>query len=197
MLRMTSRRFCAAAAPFAAASVTATNGVNSPASRVFKDAALPAAYLSANSEAVKNIYHNNFTISERCWDRVHSKNRLESVPNKDRFLRLAVESGGCHGYMYKFQFDDVLDQEEDVMFFEDELRDTNTTASGGSSSSDELTQPSTTGPAVVVVDKSTAECMSKAVLDYHMELKGSAFVVVGNEKVDHLCACAMSFSVRK
>jgi iron-sulfur cluster assembly 2 len=186
---MTSRRCCAAAD-----ATTAAFGVHSPTARMFKGAALPAAYLSANSESVRNIYHNNFTISGRCWDRVHSKNRLESVPNTDRFLRLAVESGGCHGYMYKFQFDDVLDQEDDVMFYEDELRET-TTATG--SSSDELTQPSTTGPAVVVVDKSTAECMSKAVLDYHMELKGSAFVVVGNEKVDHLCACAMSFSVRK
>ena len=193
---MTSRRFCAAPAPFAA-SAAATNGMNSPASRVFKDAALPAAYLSANSEAVKNIYHNNFTISERCWDRVHSKNRLESVPNKDRFLRLAVESGGCHGYMYKFMFDsEPLDLEEDVVFFEDECSAAATTTTNGDGAAASA-NTSDGHPAMVVVDKNTAGCMEKAVLDYHEELKGSAFVVVGNEKVDHLCACAMSFSVKK
>ncbi|CUG86434.1 iron-sulfur cluster biosynthesis protein, putative [Bodo saltans] len=196
MLRISTRRFCAATA--ATAATIASPQSHSPVPREFKGSALPVDYLTANSEAAKKIYHNNFTISDRCWDRVHSKNQLESVSNNDRFLRLAVESGGCHGYMYKFQFDDALDQEDDVMFFEDELRDTTSAPSSeGDAASSSSSSSSTTIPAVVVVDKSTAECMSKAVLDYHMELKGSAFVVVGNEKVDHLCACAMSFSVRK
>lgn len=49
----------------------------------------------------------------------------------------------------------------------------------------------------MVVDKITVGKMVNAVVDYHRELKGAAFVVVGNELVDQSCACAMSFSLKR
>lgn len=38
--------------------------------------------------------------------------------------------------------------------------------------------------------------MQNATIDYHSELKGAAFVVIGNELIDQSCACAMSFSLK-
>lgn len=117
------------------------------------------------------------------------------MSNDQRFLRLSIESGGCHGFLYKFQFDSEFDAENgDVKFVESEVEKDAFQAK-------KKVQAEAAGvervPATVVVDTTTAQCMSGAVLDYHSELKGSAFVVVGNEKVDHSCACAQSFSLKQ
>lgn len=52
-------------------------------------------------------------------------------------------------------------------------------------------------PPRVVVDQLSISKLDGASLDYHSELKGSAFVVVGNSLVDQSCACAMSFSLKR
>ena len=49
----------------------------------------------------------------------------------------------------------------------------------------------------MVIDTASLKSMEDAVLDYHVELKGSAFVVVGNALVNDECACKMSFSLAK
>lgn len=201
MLRASSRLFSVAATA-ASAAVTAATPPSSHF-RIWKGEPLSSEFLEDNKRSAQSLYKSKFTVSDRCWERIVEKNRIESIANSDRFLRLAVESGGCHGFVYKFQFDDSLDKEEDVMFFADECRE----IVGGdveakivvdrTENDAAAAAASPSSPPIVVVDKSTAECLEGATLDYHMELKGSAFVVVGNEKVDHLCACAMSFSVSK
>eukprot|EP00742_Colponemidia_sp_Colp-10_P025821 GILJ01031410.1.p1 GENE.GILJ01031410.1~~GILJ01031410.1.p1 ORF type:complete len:182 (-),score=20.04 GILJ01031410.1:40-585(-) len=151
-------------------------------------------------------YGKSLLVSPRCFDNIRRINKNEDVANQTRFLRLAIESGGCQGFSYKFYFDDEVDPEEDIKF---EI--SNATAPGMEGSNQQNTSaniPSSARPAAsssaadptdpfVVADKTTLTKMQGAIIDYHTELKGSAFVVIGNEFVDHSCACAQSFSLRK
>lgn len=134
-------------------------------------------------------YSRNLRVSSRAWQRIAEKNKEEGFTDDARFLRLAIDSGGCHGYLYKFSFEpmDSFDKEEDLM-----MRETDPPGAG------ERAAGAAAHPAPqVVVDKTSLEKLQSAVLDYHSELKGSAFVVVGNELVDQSCACALSFSLRR
>lgn len=122
-------------------------------------------------------YGKNFSVSNTAWDRIAEVNQQEGYTNRDRTLRLSIESGGCHGYLYKFSFENAsaVDEGEDVTVVK----------------SEETDAPRFT------VDKYSIGKLQNATVDFYTELKGSAFVVVGNELVDQSCACAMSFSVKK
>ncbi|KAG5492547.1 hypothetical protein JKF63_01125 [Porcisia hertigi] len=151
-------------------------------------ALIQAAHPPTRATTLPDFYGKNFTVSSRAWAQITRKNAQEGFTNDARYLRLAIDSGGCHGYLYKFSFEsnDELDLEGDVAIAETDAV---------SPSDEEFTgvQPSPR----VVVDKLSASKLENATLDYHSELKGSAFVVVGNELIDQSCACAMSFSIRK
>lgn len=169
MLRLSLRRWCAATA-----TTTAT-------------AAATAAPAAAKG-TLPDFYGKNFSVAPRTWEQINKKNAEEGFANDARYLRLAIDSGGCHGYLYKFSFEPVAEfnGEEDVVITEaDAVPPTDATFTGA--------QPSPR----VVVDTLSVSKLDNATLDFHSELKGSAFVVVGNELVDQSCACAMSFSLKK
>ncbi|KAF8300102.1 putative Iron-sulfur assembly protein 2 [Trypanosoma cruzi] len=134
------------------------------------------------------VYGRSFTVSSRVWHRINEKNGEEGFQNDQRFLRLAVDSGGCHGYKYHFSFEenDALVPEEDVVVAETDVLPVGAEGRSG-------VEP----PPRVVVDRHSLTKLQAAVIDFHSELKGAAFVVVGNELVDESCACAMSFSIKK
>ncbi|RNF16818.1 uncharacterized protein Tco025E_05398 [Trypanosoma conorhini] len=134
------------------------------------------------------VYGSNFSVSGRVWRRISEKNAEEGFSNDQRFLRLAIDSGGCHGYKYNFSLEEnaALVPEEDVVVAETDVAPAGAVDGSGA-------QP----PPRVVVDKHSLAKLQAAVIDFHSELKGAAFVVVGNELVDESCACAMSFSIKK
>ncbi|CCW64854.1 unnamed protein product [Phytomonas sp. EM1] len=137
--------------------------------------------------ALQQHYGDKFTVSPRAWHRIAEKNKEEGFLNDKRCLRLAIDSGGCHGYLYKFSFDmiDSLNKEEDLL-----LKETDVVSRD---------DPNFTGadpPPQVVVDNISLGKLKKSLIDYYSELKGAAFVVVGNELVDQSCACALSFSLK-
>lgn len=143
-----------------------------------------------------DLYAKHFSVSPRVWKRISEVNQREGFPNAKRILRLAIESGGCHGYLYKFSFDseDNLNSLEDIRIsapLSSSVSEGSFCATSKSSLEDLNDSPQ------LVIDKHTLEKLQNATIDFHSELKGSAFVVVGNELVDQSCACAMSFSVRK
>lgn len=146
--------------------------------------------------AIAEHYGVNVSVSPRAWRRIAEKNDEEGFANNARFLRLAIDSGGCHGYLYKFSFDpmDTLDAEEDVLIKETDVL---ATPPAPSSSTASATTGLDAAPPQVVIDRISIGKLEEAVLDYHSELKGSAFVVVGNSLVDQSCACALSFSMKK
>lgn len=129
-------------------------------------------------------------VTARCWNRIRQINtrqkeiELQENPTAQfdwLKLRLSIESGGCRGFMYKFQFEnELIDPEEDVVL--EAPPDENKVA--------------LSPPAELVVDKISLGKMKGATIDYHSELKGSAFVVVGNELMDESCSCGQSFNLK-
>lgn len=185
-------------------------GIRSNSRRFF---CAPTAFLLAPTHP----YAEALTVTPRCFENIKRINRNENVTNDKRFLRLAIESGGCQGFSYKFYFDDEFDPEEDIKF---EISNATADIGSSTSSSNSAKNPNVPTPSnaapipssvkedstsaikdesepFVVADKETLTKMKGGIIDYHTELKGSAFVVIGNEYVDHSCACAQSFSLRK
>lgn len=95
-----------------------------------------------------------------------------------------------------------IDTEEDIIFENDDVpftplvprEESSSNRNGSSSNSEDLVKKYCLSR--IVIDKATIERIEGAQIDYHSELKGSAFVVVGNEKVDASCSCGMSISLK-
>ncbi len=115
-------------------------------------------------------------VSPKVWEKIAAINQKEGF-DASRRLRLSIVTGGCYGVSYKFEFDSVADDSEDVLFAAE---------AGGNERN-----------AQVVVDKMTLTKLRGATLEYLEELKGSAFVVLGNEFVDKSCACGQSILLKK
>jgi iron-sulfur cluster assembly accessory protein len=88
-----------------------------------------------------------------------------------RTLRVAVDSGGCHGLSYSFSMDKVRDN-EDVVFRE---------ASSG---------------ATIIVDAFSLPYINGCTIDYEQTFMRSAFVVQHNPQAGSECGCGTSFDVR-
>ena len=84
-----------------------------------------------------------------------------------KFMRVAVEGGGCSGFQYKFSFD-ATKQDDDQVFEQDGVE--------------------------VVVDEVSLELVNGGKLDYVEELIGSYFQVV-NPNASSSCGCGTSFSL--
>ncbi|SCV67293.1 BQ2448_5939 [Microbotryum intermedium] len=89
-------------------------------------------------------------------------------------LRVAVESGGCHGYQYKMQVTDQV-QEDDYLF----------------------QPPSST--ARLVIDSASLPLISGSTIDYATELIGSSFRVQGNPHASDKggCGCGVSWELKE
>jgi iron-sulfur cluster assembly accessory protein len=81
-------------------------------------------------------------------------------------LRVAVRPGGCSGFSYEMFFDSEKDTEDTV---------------------------AEQGGVPVVVDPSSAQLLSGAVLDYKDGLQGAGFAI-DNPNAQKTCGCGNSFS---
>ena len=95
--------------------------------------------------------------------------------NPNLALRVAVESGGCHGFQYLMSL----------------------TKMDATSDADDTVFQSTDGSeAKVVMDKPSLELLKGSKIDYTMELIGSQFKVVGNPAASSSCGCGTSFDIK-
>lgn len=118
------------------------------------------------------------SITPRAWARVAAVNRMEKA-DPLRPLRMSIIPGGCQGFSYQFEFEKQPLENDDIVFENTEVKlDDAVTASR------------------VVLDTESIKKLQGATIDYVSELRGSAFVCIGNELVDQACACAASFSLR-
>ena len=85
----------------------------------------------------------------------------------DKYLRVAVEGGGCSGFQYKFDFADAPNS-DDLVLERDGAR--------------------------VVIDDMSLEFLAGSEIDYTNELIGSAFKI-HNPNATAGCGCGTSFSV--
>lgn len=138
---------------------------------------------------------NTIKFTDRVWDRIVAVNAKEQAPDS-RPLRLEIGSGGCHGFTYCFKFDaEPIDPEMDIVFEKDDVNPPPTITSEGELEPAPSDAPKRTSK--VVVDKETLTKLQGATVDYHTELKGASFCVIGNELVDAACSCGQSISLKQ
>lgn len=110
--------------------------------------------------------------------------RLTAIAEQDKnpelALRVAVESGGCHGFQYLMSLVNTTDVDptEDTLFENEE----SVAKEGGYK-------------AKLVMDEPSLELLNGSSIDYTMELIGSQFKVTGIPGAKSSCGCGTSFDV--
>jgi|TARA_B000000565_G_scaffold56490_1_gene37511 iron-sulfur cluster insertion protein len=84
-----------------------------------------------------------------------------------KYMRVAVEGGGCSGFQYIFKFDSIKNS-DDLIFKKNDVS--------------------------VVIDEISLELIKGGTLDYTEELIGSYFQVI-NPNASSACGCGTSFSI--
>jgi iron-sulfur cluster assembly 2 len=117
-------------------------------------------------------------ITPRAAHRMQTISETDSNP--DLALRVAVESGGCHGFQYLMSLVNTsdVDPAEDTLFENEDVA-----KQGG------------TYKAKVVMDEPSLELLKGSSIDYTMELIGSQFKVVGIPGATSSCGCGTSFDI--
>ncbi|GAA6044398.1 hypothetical protein JCM8097_007242 [Rhodosporidiobolus ruineniae] len=111
-------------------------------------------------------------LTEAAVKQIHRAQTLASDPSLA--LRLAVESGGCHGYQYKMQV--TSQREADDYLFR---------------------APPPNDEAKLLIDAASLPLVKGSTIDYATELIGSSFRVVGNpQSKDAGCGCGVSWELK-
>ena len=98
-----------------------------------------------------------------------AQNYIAGLIEKDKsnYFRITVLGGGCAGFQYKFDFDNIKN-DEDILF--------------------------STNKISVLIDKISLDLINGSRIDYVNELIGSSFKVT-NPKASSSCGCGTSFSI--
>ena len=104
------------------------------------------------------------TLSESAAKQI---NAIMAKQGKDRYLRVAVDGGGCSGFQYGFTFDEEL-QDGD-------------------------TQVEKNG-VTLLIDPMSIQYLMGAEIDYKEDIEGSQFII-RNPNAQTTCGCGSSFSV--
>ena len=98
-----------------------------------------------------------------------AQNHIAILINNDKsdYFRITVLGGGCAGFQYKFDFDNIK-KEEDILFKTKKIS--------------------------VLIDKISLDLINGSRIDYVNELIGSSFKIT-NPKASSSCGCGTSFSV--
>ena len=107
----------------------------------------------------------DLTISDSAVDRINQL--LSTKDNPDLLLRVYIQSGGCSGFQYGFQFDEAA-QEDDISVEKSGVK--------------------------VVVDMLSLQYLGGAEIDFKDDLLGSRFLV-NNPNASTTCGCGSSFSI--
>lgn len=96
-------------------------------------------------------------------------NRLKEITSDGSNLRIIVEGGGCAGFQYKFQLDNVISK-DDRVFERDNVR--------------------------IVIDPDSLQYINGSTIDYEVQLIRSAFKITNNPQASEGCSCGSSFSIK-
>ncbi|HHI88419.1 MAG TPA: iron-sulfur cluster insertion protein ErpA [Hellea balneolensis] len=94
-------------------------------------------------------------------------NAIMARQGSNRFLRVAVDGGGCSGFQYRFEFADAPN-EDDLILERDGAK--------------------------ILIDELSQEFLKGSEIDYVNELIGSAFKI-HNPNAKASCGCGTSFSI--
>ncbi|XP_072895360.1 iron-sulfur cluster assembly 2 homolog, mitochondrial [Hemitrygon akajei] len=115
------------------------------------------------TESKSDTSQDTVTLSDSCVK------RLQKILEKDEFLRVQVEGGGCSGFQYKFLLDKTINS-DDRIFEQDGV--------------------------CVVIDSDSLEYLKGGTVDYSEELIRSSFQILHNPRAEHGCSCGSSFSIK-
>ena len=122
----------------------------------------------ALSSAAQGLLAEDVIMTKKCAERL--KNLNEEDGSSSRCLRLSVESGGCSGFQYIFDFDDEAPREGDIVFSRDD--------------------------ATIVIDNVSIEFVKGSTIDFEESMIRSAFTVINNPNSEAGCGCGSSFAVK-
>ena len=106
---------------------------------------------------------NNIEITENA--QIHIAKVMEK--DNSKFFRITVSGGGCAGFQYKFDFDN-LKTKEDIIIETSKIR--------------------------VLIDDISINYIKGSKIDYVSELIGSSFKIT-NPQASSSCGCGTSFSI--
>lgn len=107
---------------------------------------------------------DELNVTPACFERIRS---LKSLTNKEVFLRLAVDGGGCSGFQYRFELVEMIEPDDHIF---------------------------TDGDAKLLIDPISLPILKNSIIDYKIELIGSRFIV-DNPNASSSCGCGTSFSL--
>ncbi|MCY4052063.1 MAG: iron-sulfur cluster insertion protein ErpA [Gammaproteobacteria bacterium] len=107
----------------------------------------------------------DLTISPDAIQRINQL--LDARNSPDIRLRVYIEGGGCSGFQYGFQFDEVTEEDDLLMEYEG---------------------------IKVVVDMLSLQYLSGAEIDFKDDIMGSRFLI-NNPNASATCGCGSSFSI--
>tara|TARA_B100001093_G_C26306335_1_gene791639 strand:- start:11 stop:370 length:360 start_codon:yes stop_codon:yes gene_type:complete len=116
-------------------------------------------------------HENSITITEPAAEKVHNLKLQQN--NNQLLLRISITGGGCHGFQYKFAFED--EARSDDFAFSKNLKETN--------------QP----PITIVVDPISMGYLRGSEVDYLQDAKGERFII-RNPNASTTCGCDRSFT---
>ena len=89
------------------------------------------------------------------------------LSEKSNYFRITVLGGGCAGFQYKFDFEN-LKNEDDILIHNEKID--------------------------VIIDETSMELIQNSKIDYVHELIGSSFKIT-NPQATSSCGCGTSFSI--
>lgn len=125
--------------------------------------------------------------------------RLSSLRSKfpNKFLRVLVDGGGCHGYQYVYMLDDKFDWKEDIGL----VSGSSELESECASNTNEVEQDTLLNPPVnvmpVVVDRVSLDLLLNSKLVYQQDMMGEQFAIIDNPIADTGCGCGVSFGIKE
>ncbi|RMZ17964.1 hypothetical protein D0862_00660 [Hortaea werneckii] len=164
--------------PFAAGSRSALSSRPPPSKRWLSSTPQRRAKAVQNPRKDDDGNEMHVTITPRAAHRLTAI--AEQDKNPELALRVAVESGGCHGFQYLMSLVNTTDVDptEDTLFENEE-----SVAKDGEYK------------AKLVMDEPSLELLNGSSIDYTMELIGSQFKVTGIPGAKSSCGCGTSFDV--
>lgn len=106
---------------------------------------------------------NNIEITE------NAQTQISQILKKDdaKYFRITVLGGGCAGFQYKFDFEDII-KKDDILIETNEVN--------------------------VLIDNTSMNFIKGSKIDYVNELIGSSFKIT-NPQASSSCGCGTSFSI--
>ena len=99
----------------------------------------------------------------------NAQEHIATVLKKDsaKYFRITVLGGGCAGFQYKFDFEN-LKNKDDILIHNEKID--------------------------VIIDETSMELIQNSKIDYVHELIGSSFKII-NPQATSSCGCGTSFSI--